>query len=56
MDLRHSRCAGLDVHKESVVACVCFMDDKEVKRVVRSFGTTTERLFELAGFLGAVPH
>lgn len=51
MDLLHSRCAGLDVHKESVVACVRFMEDKEVKRVVRTFGTTTERLFELAEFL-----
>ncbi len=30
MDLLHSRCAGLDVHKESVVACVRFMEDKEV--------------------------
>lgn len=26
MDLLHCRCAGLDVHKESVVACVRFMD------------------------------
>ncbi|HNN95828.1 MAG TPA: IS110 family transposase [Pseudomonadota bacterium] len=51
MDLLHARCAGLDVHKESVVACVRIVEDKEVKRVVRTFGTTTERLFELAEFL-----
>ena len=51
MDLLHSRCAGLDVHKESVVACVRIVQDNEVKRLVRSFGTTTERLFELAEFL-----
>ncbi len=51
MDLLHARCAGLDVHKESVVACVRIVEDKEVKRLVRTFGTTTERLFELAEFL-----
>ena len=51
MDLLHSRCAGLDVHKESVVACVRIVQDQEIKRIVRSFGTTTERLFELAEFL-----
>lgn len=51
MDLLHSRCAGLDVHKESVVACVRIVQDNEVQRVVRTFGTTTERLCELAEFL-----
>jgi transposase len=51
MDLLHSRCAGLDVHKESVVACVRIVEGNEVKRFVRTFGTTTERLFELAEFL-----
>lgn len=51
MDLLHSRCAGLDVHKESVVACVRIVEDNQVKRFVRTFGTTTERLLQLAEFL-----
>jgi len=51
MDLLHARCAGLDVHKESVVACVRLVQDDEIKRIVRSFGTTTGQLFELAQFL-----
>jgi transposase len=51
MDLLHARCAGLDVHKESIVACVRVVENNEIKRTVRSFGTTTERLLELAEFL-----
>ena len=51
MDLLHPRCAGLDVHKQSVVACVRIVQDNEVHRIVRTFGTTTERLCELAEFL-----
>lgn len=51
MDLLHARCAGLDVHKQSVVACVRLVQGSQIKRLVRTFGTTTERLFELAEFL-----
>ena len=51
MDLLHPRCAGLDVHKETVVACVRFVQDGQVQRLVRTFGTTTARLLELAAFL-----
>ena len=51
MDLLHPRCAGLDVHKETVVACVRIVEGDEVHRIVRTFGTTTRRLIELAEFL-----
>lgn len=50
MELLHGRCAGLDVHKESVVACVR-IQGQGVEHEVRTFGTTTESLLELADWL-----
>ncbi len=51
MELIHARCAGLDVHKDSVVACVRIQQDDRVRHEVRTFGTTTGALMELAGWL-----
>jgi transposase len=51
MELIHARCAGLDVHKESVVGCVRIQQDDRVRHEVRTFGTTTRELMELAGWL-----
>jgi transposase len=48
MNLIHERCAGLDVHKDSVVACVRVSG---VEPEVRTFGTTTESLLALADWL-----
>jgi hypothetical protein len=42
MEVLHPHCAGLDVHKDSVVACVRHMVDGDVRREVRSFKTTTK--------------
>ena len=53
MEVMHPRCAGLDVHKETVVACVRIVSGGEVSRVVRTFETTTARLIELAEWLEA---
>lgn len=53
MDLVHPRCAGLDVHKASVKACVRIAQGKEVQREVRDFDTTTRGLLELRGWLEA---
>lgn len=50
MELLHGRCAGLDVHKESVVACVRIQDHR-IEHEVRTFETTTEGLLELADWL-----
>src|SRR5262245_59976588 len=50
MEVLHPRCAGLDVHKDVVVACVRCVSEPE-HREVRSFGTTTRALFELADWL-----
>jgi hypothetical protein len=43
MEVLHPRCAGLDVHKDTVMACVrCVSAPKA--REVRTFGTTTRRV------------
>src|ERR1700722_10270575 len=51
MKLHHARCAGLDVHKETVVACVRTQVDGGVSHEVRTFGTTTRALLELGEWL-----
>ena len=54
MDVLHSRCAGLDVHKKTVVACVRWVGpDGGVTREVRTFATMTADLLELADWLDA---
>lgn len=46
------RCAGLDVHQETVVACVLSGPlDQAPTRDLRTFGTTTEELMGLAEWL-----
>ena len=52
MEVLYPRCAGLDVHKETVVACVRLaVGGREVAREVRTFATTTAGLLELAAWL-----
>ena len=51
MELLHSRCAGLDVHRDSVVACVRLARAGGVEQHVETFGTTTAELERLAGWL-----
>jgi transposase len=51
MEVLHSHCAGLDVHKDSVVGCVRHMVDGMVKREVRTFKTTTADLMALSAWL-----
>ncbi len=54
MDLIHSCCAGLDVHKKTVVACIRRTGpDGRVDRQVRTFGTMTADLLALADWLAA---
>ena len=50
MEVMFPRCAGLDVHKDTVVACVRCVTEP-LHKEVRSFGTTTRHLFELADWL-----
>jgi transposase len=54
MELIHRCCAGLDVHKKTVVACVRRVaPDGQVRRQVRTFGTMTADLLALADWLEA---
>ena len=54
MRILYRRCAGLDVHKNSVVACVLMVrEDSRVEEQVRRFGTMTEDLKELAAWLSS---
>ena len=50
MEVLFPRCAGLDVHKDSVVACVRCVSEPQ-RREVRTFGTTTRELSALADWL-----
>ena len=51
MELLHPHCAGLDLHKETVVACIRHMVDGKVTTEVKSFQTTTQQLMELSDWL-----
>ncbi len=51
MELRCARCAGLDVHKDTVVACVRVEEDGRVNRKVKTFGTMTIDLIMLQAWL-----
>jgi transposase len=51
MEVLYPRCAGLDVHKATVVAAVRLVAGGEVAREVRTFATTTAGLLELAAWL-----
>src|ERR1700736_5598547 len=53
MELLHPRCCGLDVHKETVVACLRLASNGEVTTEVRTFQTTTAALLRLSEWLAA---
>ena len=53
MELLHRRCCGLDVHKETVVACLRLVADGEVTTEVRTFQTITSDLLRLSEWLAA---
>jgi len=41
MEVVYSRCCGLDVHKDTVVACVMIREGTKVVKDIRTFGTMT---------------
>ena len=53
MHTLHKRCAGLDVHKKEVVACLRLVARNKASHEVRRFPTTTRGLIELAEWLEA---
>ena len=54
METMYERCAGLDVHKKTVVACVLTPGTRgQVQKEVRTFGTMTEDILALRDWLTA---
>jgi transposase len=51
MEVLHPRCCGLDVHKETVVACVRLVIDGKTVKEVRTFATITAGLLALSDWL-----
>ena len=51
MEVLYLRCCGLDVHKETVVACLRVVSGGKVDKDVRTFETTTAGLIALAEWL-----
>lgn len=51
MDVRCPRCAWLDVHKDTVVACARLVRDGCARHDVETFGTSAPGLFAQAGWL-----
>jgi transposase len=51
MEVLYPRCCGLDVHKETVAACLRLVIDGKVVKEVRTFQTTTASLMSLSEWL-----
>jgi transposase len=51
MKVLHRRCAGLDVHKEVVVACARLLAKRKASYELKRFAATTQGLSELADWL-----
>lgn len=52
MQIKHERCAGIDVHKKTVVVCCLSFDATgNVQRQTRTYGTTTQELLSLCDWL-----
>jgi transposase len=51
MEIIYPRCAGLDVHKQSVVACARILGEGAPLQAVQTFATTTSGLLALVDWL-----
>ena len=52
MDILYKRCAGLDVHSESIVACILIEEENEqLTKEIETFPTLTKDLFRLLKWL-----
>jgi transposase len=51
MEVAHSRCCGLDVHKRSISACVMIREQGRIEKLERRFGTFTWELEDLVSWL-----
>lgn len=54
MEILHPRCAGLDVHKKTVAACLRLVDEKgKVHKEIQQFETMTQDLLQLSDWLSS---
>jgi transposase len=53
VDTIHPHCAGIDVHKDSVVVCVRHWNNGQVQQEVQTYGTRTRQLLALGDWLVA---
>jgi len=53
MEMLHSRCAGLDVHKDLIVGSIRIQEGGVPSHELRSFGATTSELLKLLDWLSA---
>ncbi|MEJ5199587.1 MAG: IS110 family transposase, partial [Anaerolineae bacterium] len=52
MEVIHPACAGLDVHKKTVVACALVSGSRgQLRKEIRTFGTLTTDLLALGDWL-----
>jgi transposase len=51
MQIVYERCAGLDVHKKSVVACLLFSENGQLRKERQTFSTMTQDLVRLREWL-----
>jgi len=51
MDVLYRCCCGMDVHKDTVAACVLIWESGRARKEKRIFGTTTQQLLELSDWL-----
>ena len=56
MDILYTRCAGLDIHRDTIVACVRLTEAGSVVRFVETFATTTTELERLSDWLSGHNH
>jgi len=54
MEVIYAKCAGLDVHKDTVVACVRLASEQQVVRHAATFGTMTSGLLDLGEWLASL--
>ena len=52
MQILHSCCCGLDVHKKQIVACLMFIDTAgRRQKEIRTFGTMTADILSFSDWL-----
>jgi transposase len=52
VDVVYARCCGLDIHQQTVVACLIVPGpNRKAQQAIRTFGTLTEELLALADWL-----